>query len=192
LTVQYLRLIGLREVLAIDTVQSRLDMAKAHGATATFCGSAADARKFVEERTDGPSTLLRAAPSLSKGGKRADAVYDVTGHDAVLPLALNLVRTLGIVVLIGDAPHPSRQHLTHDVVRRQVKIVGTQNDYLPPQHAHWTAAEQIPLFLQYLHRGQMRVKDLISHRFSPADAPKAYALLQENRAATMGVIFRWQ
>jgi threonine dehydrogenase-like Zn-dependent dehydrogenase len=38
----------------------------------------------------------------------------------------------------------------------------------------------------------MRVKDLISHRFSPADAPKAYALLQENRAATMGVIFRWQ
>ncbi len=176
LTVQYLRLIGLREVLAVDTVQARLDIAKAHGATAAFCGSAADARSFVEEHTD---------------GKRADAVYDVTGHDAVLPFALNLVKTLGVVVLVGDAPHPSRQRLTHDVVRRQVRIAGTQNDFLPPQHAHWTAARQIPLFFEYLHRGQMRVKDLVSHRFAFADAPRAYALLHENRAATLGVIFRW-
>lgn len=176
LTVQYLRLIGLREVIAIDTVQSRLDMAAAHGATSIFCGNAADALPFVEART---------------GGRRADAVYDVTGHDSVFPLALKLAKNLGTVVLIGDCPHPSRQHLTHDVLRRQLKIVGTQNDFLPPESDYWTAARQIPLFFEYLHRGQMRVSDLISHRFAPAEAAQAYALLQEKRGLTMGVVFRW-
>ena len=176
LTVQYLRLIGLREVIAIDPVQARLDTAVEHGATSVFCGNAADAVAFVEERTN---------------GQLADAVYDVTGHDAVFAEALALVKTLGTVVLIGDAPHPSRQHLTHDVVRRQVKVVGTQNDFLPPQHAHWCAKQQIPLFYLYLHRGQMRVSDLISHRFAPAQAAEAYALLQERRGDTMGVIFEW-
>jgi len=176
LTVQYLRLIGLREVIAIDPVQARLDAALAHGATAAFCGSAADATEFVEAHTD---------------GRRADAVYDVTGHDAVFPLAQGLAKTLGTVVVIGDAPHPSRQHLTHDVVRRQLKIVGTQNDFLPPQHAYWRAARQIPLFYHYLHTGQMRVSDLVTHRFAPTDAAAAYALLQENRGDTLGVVFRW-
>lgn len=176
LTVQYLRVIGMREVLAIDPVQARLDTAAAHGATACFCGSAADARDFVEAHTD---------------GQRADAVYDVTGHDAVFPLALKLAKTLGTVAVIGDAPHPSRQHLTHDVVRRQIRIVGTQNDFLPSQHAYWCAAKQIPLFFLYLHRGQMRVSDLVSHRFSPAEASQAYELLQERRQDTLGVVFQW-
>ena len=176
LTVQYLRLIGLREVIAIDPVQVRLDAAVAHGATSVFCGNASDAVAFVKERTD---------------GQLADAVYDVTGHDAVFAEALTLVKTLGTVALIGDAPHPSRQHLTHDVVRRQVKIVGTQNDFLPPQHAHWCAKQQIPLFYLYLHRSQMRVSDLVSHRFPPTRAAEAYALLQERRGDTMGVVFEW-
>lgn len=176
LVVQYLRLIGLREVIAVDPVQKRLAVSEAHGATALFCGSAADARAFVEERTD---------------GQLADVVYDVTGHDCVFPLAQRLVKTLGTVVLIGDAPHPSRQHLTHDVLRRQLKIVGTQNDFLPPEYACWQAARQIPLFYLYLHRGQMRVSDLVTHRFAPTGAADVYALLDESRDETMGAVFSW-
>ena len=176
LTAEYLRLTGTSEVLAIDPVASRLEMAAAHGATASFRGRAEEAKEFVAEHTK---------------GRGADVVYDVTGSDHVLPAALGLVKNLGTVVIIGDCPHPTRQHLTHDVVRRQIKIIGTQNDYLPPQHDYWVAARQIPLFYQYLQRGEMHVADLISHRFRPTEAAKAYALLQENRASTMGVLFQW-
>jgi 2-desacetyl-2-hydroxyethyl bacteriochlorophyllide A dehydrogenase len=130
LTAAYLRLAGAREVLAIDPVASRLEMAAAHGATACFRGGADAARDFIAEHTE---------------GRGADVVYDVTGSDHVLPSALGLVKNLGTVVIIGDCPHPTRQHLTHDVVRRQIKIIGTQNDYLPPQHDYWVAARQIPL-----------------------------------------------
>lgn len=177
LTTQYLDLVGVREVLAIDPVASRLELAAKHGATACFCGGADAAGEFVAQYTE---------------GRGADVVYDVTGGDRVLPMALKLVANLGKVVLIGDCPHPTRQHLTHDVLRRQIAVIGTQNDYLPPQHDWWVAARQIPLFYQYLKRDRMRVADLISHRFTPAQAPQAYALLQENRASTMGVVFQWK
>ncbi len=45
------------------------------------------------------------------------------------------------------------------------------------------------LFFTYLLRGDMRVSDLITHRFSPHEAPHAYQLLRQERASAMGVIF---
>ncbi len=41
------------------------------------------------------------------------------------------------------------------------------------------------LFYTYVLRGDMRVTDLITHRYSPADAPEAYRMLREQRATTI-------
>jgi len=178
LVTQYLRTIGLLEILVIDTIQQRLDIALAHGATHGFCGSAADAYDFVAQHTN---------------EQMADVVYDVTGHYAVLPMGLKLARNFGKLVLMGDSPHPSRQHLTQDVLSRQVDIIGTQNQNLPPSQAQrWPFDQQALLFMEYLRREQMRVSDLITHRFSPTEAPAVYELLQNSRGSTMGVIFDWR
>jgi len=177
LVTQYLRVIGLREVLVIDQIQPRLDIALEHGATAAFCGSAADAKDFVLEHTD---------------GVLADVVYDVTGYYAVFPMALQLARRFGKVILQGDSPHPSKQHLTHDVLTRQLRVLGSHNESLPPEHAHWTGKRQSELFLQYVQRKQMRVADLITHRFAPGDAAEVYARLESERGASAGVIFDWR
>lgn len=176
MVVQYLRVIGLREILAIDTVRLRLDAALAHGATAAFCGSAADARDFVLEHTD---------------GMLADVVYDVTGHYAVLPMALKLARDFGTVELIGDTPHPSKQHITQDILARQVTLIGTHNVKLGPG-AFWTLQRQVELFYLYVSRGQMRAADLITHRFRPEEAPECYRLLETDRGSTIGVMFDWR
>ncbi len=177
LAVQYLRTLGLADVLAIDLVQMRVDQALAHGATAGFCGSAADAVDFVRDHT---------------GGRLADVVYDVTGNWEVLPLALKLPRNFGKFVLIGDTPYPSRQRLTQDVLLRGLTLIGTHNAKLPPAQAFWTHARQMELFLEYVRRGSIRVSDLVTHRFAPEDAPKAYALLEEDRPSTLGVLFDWR
>lgn len=177
LAVQYLRLLGLRQVLAIDTVPMRLDTAAAHGATATFCGSAADAHEFVSEHTD---------------GQLADVVYDVTGHWSVLPQALPLARDFGRLMLLGDTPQPSKQHLTHDVLARQVAVIGTHNVKLQPQYAWWTLRRQIELFFTYVQRGQMHLDDLITHRHPPEEAPALYPRLLGDRSDTLGVLFDWQ
>lgn len=177
LVTQYLRAIGLREIIAIDTVQHRLDLALQLGATSAFNGSAADAKEFILARTE---------------SQLADVVYDATGHHAVLPLALPLARDFGKVLLLGDSPHPSRQHLTQDVLARQVSIIGTHNMRLQPQHAWWTADRQARLFFAYMQRGLMRTAPLTTHRFRPDQCHETYELLQINRAATLGVFFDWR
>ena len=173
---QYARVMGASEVLQVDTAAGRLDVARANGATQTFVGSAADAIPFVEEHTR---------------GELADVVFDATGHWSVFPLALKLVRRYGVLMLIGDSPHPSKQMLTADVLTRQISVRGSHNEMLPPHVEGWDAARQIELFHRYVERGQMRVEDLITSRFAPEEAPGVYAQLLENRAETMGVIFDW-
>jgi 2-desacetyl-2-hydroxyethyl bacteriochlorophyllide A dehydrogenase len=177
LVTQYLRVLGLRRIIAVDTAPARLAFAKSHGATDTFEGSAADAVAFVKACTD---------------GMLADVVYDMTGHWAVLPLALKLARQFGKVMLIGDTPEPTRQHLTQDVLARQVSIIGSHNEKLQPQYAHWSTRRQCELFFDYLSRGMMKTGDLVTHRFKPADANDAYQLLATKRSDVMGLVFDWK
>jgi threonine dehydrogenase-like Zn-dependent dehydrogenase len=166
---------GAEEVLAIDPVESRLEVAEAHGATQTFPGSAADAGAFVADHTD---------------GRLADIVFDATGHFAVFPLALKLVRNFGKLMLIGDSPHPGRQVLTADLVTRQITVRGCHNENLADGRV-WTTQRQIKLLYRYLERSQMRVEDLITGRHAPEEAPQVYADLLTNRSATIGVSFDW-
>lgn len=177
LVTQYLRAMGLQQILVVDPVAMRLETALAHGATAALRANAADAREFIVQHTQ---------------GRLADVVYDVTGHWAVLPVALPLARDSGKVVLLGDSPHPSRQRLTHDILARQVTLVGSRSARLPPQHAYWTPQRQAALFLDYVQRGQMKVDDLVTHRCDPRDAPAVYRMLSERREETLGVLFDWQ
>jgi len=176
LVAQYLHAMGLREVLVIDRAVGRVEVAMEHGATAGFIGDVGDARAFVEEHT---------------GGDLADVVYDVTGHPAVLPQALPLARDHGTLLMLGDCPVPSQQRLTYDVVSRQVRIVGTRSSWLPDAHARWTPQRQTDLLFAYLQRGEMRLADMISHRFAPKDGPEAYDLLHRSREETLSVVFDW-
>ena len=176
LLTQYARVMGAKEILAIDMIAGRLEVARDHGATQIFVGGAAEAGPFVEEYTD---------------GELADVVFDATGHYAVFPLALKLVRRFGTLMLIGDSPYPSKQTLTPDVITRQISVRGTHNEMLPPHVEDWSAPRQVELFHTYVARGQMRVDDLITSRHRPQEAPEVYANLLENRAETIGVVFDW-
>lgn len=176
LLTQYLRVMGAEEVLAIDTVRSRLDIARAHGATHTFAGNAAGALPFVKEHTE---------------GRLADVVFDATGRYAVFPQALKLVRRFGTLMLIGDSPHPSKQVLQDDLITRQITVRGSLDEHLPADQGEWTQARQIQLFYKYLAYKGMRVADLITARHSPAEAPQVYARLLTDREDTLGVIFDW-
>jgi len=175
LLTQYSRVMGAEEVLAIDPLESRLSVATSHGATHTFAGGADDAGEFVADHTR---------------GRLADVVFDATGHFAVFPLALGLVRRFGKMMLVGDSPHPSRQTLSSDIVTRQIVVRGSHNESLADARV-WTSRRQIELLYRYLERGQMRVDDLLTGRHAPSEAPRVYADLLVNRSAILGVSFDW-
>lgn len=179
LVVQYLHVSGAWRVVAIDTVQSRLDLAKAHGATHTLALDVRDARAAVSELSD---------------GRMLDAVIDVTGHPAVLAPATQLVRQLGRVVLLGDSPTPSQQQLGPRVVVDSIAILGMHGTRHPEEasiFSPWSGKEMTALFFDYLQQGRMRVADLITQRCSPREAPRVYADLVRDRSGALGVLFDW-
>lgn len=179
LVVQYARLQGARHVIAIDVAEPRLAMAKAHGATTVLAMDAAQARDTIFELTD---------------GNGADVVYDVTGAAVVFEAAQQLLRRFGRLVLLGDTGTPSGQHLTGNVITRGLTIVGAHDNNPPAistDHAYWSHPRMAQLFFTYLQRGDMRVSDLVTHRYAPREAEQAYTMLREKRASAMGVLFDW-
>jgi threonine dehydrogenase-like Zn-dependent dehydrogenase len=95
LVTQYVRLMGADKIIAIDTAPMRLEMAAKHGATHTLKMPVADALKPVMD--------------ILGGGRRADVVYDITGHAPVFAAALPLARNFGKVVILGDTGTPQQQ-----------------------------------------------------------------------------------
>ncbi|GHO83688.1 zinc-dependent alcohol dehydrogenase [Dictyobacter formicarum] len=179
LVVQYARLLGAQQIIAIDVAEKRLEMARSHGAMTILPMGVDQAREHVLALTE---------------GRGVNVVYDVTGAAPVFPLALGLARNLGRVVLLGDTGTPAAQQLTGDVVTRGLTIVGAHDNNPPAastDHAYWTHLRMGELFFDYVGRGDMRVNDLITHRYAPADAVEAYRMLREERATAMGVLFDW-
>jgi 2-desacetyl-2-hydroxyethyl bacteriochlorophyllide A dehydrogenase len=179
LVVQYLSLSGARRVVAIDGVESRLAIARAHGATDVLACPVAEAREPVAALT---------------GGRMLDVVFDVTGHPAVLAPATRLLRRLGRVILLGDTTTPSEQHLGPRVLADSLAILAIHALMRPDvatEWSPWTAGEMAGLFFEYLRQGRMRVGELVTHRHAPADAPAVYAGLLRDRSSAIGVVFDW-
>ncbi|HEX6552496.1 MAG TPA: zinc-binding dehydrogenase, partial [Ktedonobacteraceae bacterium] len=179
LVVQYVRLLGARQVIAVDVAERRLAMAREHGATVILAMGAREAREHILKLTEGAG---------------ADVVYDVTGAAPVFSIALTTLRRFGRLLLLGDTGTPSEQRLTGDVVTKGLTIVGAHDSNPPPvstDHAYWSKHRTVELFFTYLLRGDMRVSGLVTHRFSPLDAAEAYRVLREERLTVMGVLFDW-
>jgi threonine dehydrogenase-like Zn-dependent dehydrogenase len=163
----------------VDTVASRLELARQHGATHTLQMSAQDAFEPVRDIT---SDWL------------ADVVFDVTGHPAALAPCIQLVRRFGRLVLLGDTPKPTQQYLGPGVVFKSIAILGIHGYAVPEKTTEftpWTVEAMSALFFDYLLRGKMNVADLVTHRYSPAQAPAVYLNLLKDRSSDVGVIFDW-
>ena len=95
---------------------------------------------------------------------------------------------------MGDTPTPTQQCLGPGVVSDSIAILGI-HAYMTPAHGSvfnpWTRSEEVALFFDYLMQGRMKVSDLVTHRYSPADAPQVYAGLVQDRSSSMGIVFDW-
>lgn len=179
LMAQYARNAGAARVIAIDTSSDRLTLATGKGASHALALPAGEAIDTVRDLT---------------AGRMAEVVFDMTGAAPVLPAAMRLAARFGRVVLVGDSPHPSRQRLTHEVIGRDLTLIGAHGPNAPADgidQAPWSHARMVELFFNLLAAGRMSVDDMISHRFPITDAPAAYDLLMTRRHEAMGVLFTY-
>lgn len=192
---RWARASGAQRVLVVDPVWKRLEIAVTGGATDVVAGGAGQSLDAVRE-------VL--------GGDLPPIVIEATGHHRVFAEALSLVGDHGRLVLVGDTESPSMQHLTWDVVPRGLAIIGAHGGHLAhvlgltatsgdqrldvfrPDNRSSSASRTLGrVFFDLVADGRFPLDGLISHEFSVEKAAAAYALANESRAETMGILFDW-
>lgn len=149
------KLAGAREVIVIDQYESRLDRARALGATATvsLSSSADERRREIYDRcsANGPDCVVEAAgvlPAFPEG-------VDLTGaHGRYI--------ILGLWGAVGQQPISPK-----DLTTKNLTIAGAT--FPKPKHYHQA------LHLAARVQDQIPLGDLVTHRFSITGAGEALA-----------------
>lgn len=172
LVAQLARLAGAGSVIVVARAKPRLDAALAHGASSVVAANADAAREEVLALT---------------GSEGAATVFDVTGSEPAFADALKLARRHGTIVLLGDAGHPSEQRLGPELLLNGLRVVGAHFDHAGAEDRRRMAVE----FFAALQGGELSVRDLITQRVRPREAPALYASLAQPDPGRLGVLFDW-
>jgi predicted dehydrogenase/threonine dehydrogenase-like Zn-dependent dehydrogenase len=188
LTVQLLRASGC-QVLAVDFSEVRLREADAFGATFVNLGAGADP--------------VSAALAWS-GGRGVDVVIIAASAkgDDILHQAAMACRKRGRIILVGVVDLNLRRNdfyekeITFQVScsygpgRYDKKYEQGGQDY-PVGFVRWTEQRNFEAVLEAMRAGQLRVKEMVTHRIPFADAPNAYGTILSDPAA-LGIILEYQ
>jgi len=115
------------------------------------------------------------------GGAGADVVFEAAGSDRALPLALDLARRGGTVVLYGIAGGRRRTELEADLF------------CLKDLHVHGVFAYTTRSFeqaMRLIESGRLDVAPLVTHTFALGEFQKAFDLLRERREPVVKVILK--
>lgn len=153
--VQAARGAGAAEVLAIDSVQDRLEMARSFGATP------------VHLTEDDP----RAAAKRATEGRGVDVAVDAVGHPAALDLAVRLTRKDGRISVVGVYAERAEVHLG---------LVWIKALSLHTGHANVIA--HVDPVLDLISAGVLDPAPLVTHHLPLEDAAEAYALYDRREA----------
>ena len=173
MSVRWAHAAGCWPITVVDSIESRLDLARQGGATAVI------AKPLGQMIEDGEFAEEAARPRIA---------IDTTGNPAVFSDALRVPARFGRVVILGDTGMPHEQRLTSDVIRRGLTVVGAHDMQV---RDGWKEREIDELFFQFALSGRFDLRDLNSHVFRPNDYAKAYELADTRRGETMGILFDW-
>lgn len=187
LTVQLLRAQGCR-VLAIDFDETKLSLAKSFGAEICNPGKGEDP--------------VSAGKVFSRGnGVDGVIITASTKSDDPVSHAARMCRKRGRIVLVGvTGLRLSRADFYEKELTFQVSCSYGPGRYdsnyeekgqdYPYGFVRWTEQRNFEGILDMMADGQLDVSPLITHRINFDDAPSAYKLLTQNRAA-LGIILQY-
>jgi 2-desacetyl-2-hydroxyethyl bacteriochlorophyllide A dehydrogenase len=153
--VQAARAAGAARVIAIDTVEERLELARSFGAQAVHL-TEEDPRAVVKEAT---------------GGRGVDAAIDAVGHPDALELACRVARKAGIVSAIGVYAERIEVHM--GVVWIKALTIKT---------GHANVIGHVDRVLAMLDGGVLDPSPLVTHHMPLEEASQAYAVYDRREA----------
>ncbi len=157
------RALGAPQIIGIDVVQERLDIARDKGLCDHVLMSDPDNVEQVRALT---------------GGHGCERTVDCSGHHMARLTAIQAARKWGKIVFIGEGGTcefaPSR-----DIIHDQKTIYGSWVTNI------WRMEE----LLEKLVRWKIHPEDLVTHRFSLDQVSDAYELMNEGRCGKVAVCF---
>ncbi|WP_017729640.1 galactitol-1-phosphate 5-dehydrogenase [Halalkalibacterium ligniniphilum] len=169
LTIQWLKIAGVKEVIAIDISDNKL----------------ADAHAMGCERTINPfkENLLEKIDEYTNG-RGVDIAFECAGSKVTQEQCLLVTAKRGKVGYLGIAysdVHLSEQAF-ENIFRRELTLKGFWNSYSAPfPGEEWTKS------IDFINKGRIKLKELISHRFKLQDTQKAFDMMI-NREETYGKV----
>ena len=164
--IQGARIAGAEKIIAIDTLQPKLEMAKRFGAT--------DSILFTEDPT-------KALKKMTGGGP--DYAFECVGSGELAAAAYRAIRRGGLAVVVGVAkPSDTTAVRTMTLPFEEKTLTGSYFGSCVPR-------VDFPRMLSLYMAGRLKLEELITRRYSIDEAPQAFADLQAGKNARGVIVF---
>ncbi|HEX6411935.1 MAG TPA: Zn-dependent alcohol dehydrogenase [Burkholderiales bacterium] len=164
--IQGARIAGAEKIIAIDTLHTKLEMAKRFGAT--------DSILFTEDPT-------KALKKMTGGGP--DYAFECVGSGELAAAAYRAIRRGGLAVVVGVAkPSDSTSVRTMTLPFEEKTLTGSYFGSCVPR-------VDFPRMLSLYMAGRLKLEELITRRYSIDEAPQAFADLQAGKNARGVIVF---
>ena len=166
--IQGARIAGAEKIIAIDTLEAKLAMARQFGATDTLIGRSGD----------DPTKALK---KMTGGGP--DYAFECVGSGELAGAAYKAIRRGGTVVVVGVAkPADSTSIRSMTLVFEEKTITGSYFGSCVPR-------VDFPRMLALYLKGELKLEELITRRYRIDEAPQAFADLEAGRNARGVILF---
>lgn len=159
---------GASMVVAVDRVDSKLDMARLFGATHTVNAAQED-------------NLVKTLKKLTGGG--ADYAFECVGNGNVVAQAYASLRKGGMAVAVGVASGQDTTSLkTASLTFEEKTLTGSYYGSARPR-------EDFPRLMSLYKGGRLKLDELITHRYRIDEAPQAFEDLANGKNARGMIVF---
>jgi S-(hydroxymethyl)glutathione dehydrogenase/alcohol dehydrogenase len=166
--VQACALAGATMIVAVDTMDEKLELARQFGATHTVNAA-------------GEENVVRTLRKLTGGG--ADYAFECVGSGVVAAQAYGATRKGGTAVVVGVAPPGDQTSIsTSSLTFGEKTLTGSYFGSARPR-------EDFPRLLGLYRAGRLKLDELITKTYTIDEAPQAFVDLVEGKNARGVVVF---
>jgi S-(hydroxymethyl)glutathione dehydrogenase/alcohol dehydrogenase len=164
--IQGARIAGAGKIIAIDTLESKLVMAKQFGATDVLAAG---------------EDPVKALKKMTGGGP--DYAFECVGSGPLAEAAYRAIRRGGVAVVVGVAkPSDTTSLRSMTLVFEEKTLTGSYFGSCVPR-------VDFPRMLALYLKGELKLDELITRRYRIDEAPQAFADLESGRNARGVIVF---
>jgi len=161
-----MKLMNAKNIIGIDLMDYRLDVAKKIGAN-----------HVINRSQDNFADIMREIT----GGSMADLAIEAVGKDSTVNDCFRLVKRSGVVLAFGVPRKSVYEFDFPDFFNREIKLIGS----LGPD-----IQSEFPIAVELIADNSIDAQKLISHRMALDDIQKAFELVTERKDGAVKILLK--